>query len=64
MIVDDEKRASELGSSDVLRRLNEANWDQIYPELVYMLSSGWELYPGLVGTPLEAHKQKILFKKH
>lgn len=34
MIVDDGKRASELPSSDVLRRLNEANWDQIYPELV------------------------------
>lgn len=33
-MIDDEKRASELPSSDVLRRLEEANWDQIYPELV------------------------------
>ena len=34
MIVDDEKRTSELPSSDVLRRLEEANWDQIFPKLV------------------------------
>ena len=33
-MIDDEKRASELPCSDVLRRLDEANWDQIYPELV------------------------------
>ncbi len=34
MIVDGEKRASEPPSSDVLRRLEEANWDQILPKLV------------------------------
>ena len=34
MIDEDEKRASELPSSDVSRRLEEANWDQIHSKLV------------------------------
>ena len=33
-MIDDERHTSELPSSDVLHRLNEANWDQIRPKLV------------------------------
>ena len=51
MIVDDEKRASELPSSDVLRRLNEADWDQIYPELVLYAKFRLEPISWLGGHP-------------
>ena len=34
MIEEDEKRTSELPCSDVQRRLDESEWDQIYPRLV------------------------------
>lgn len=34
MIEEDEKHTSELPCSDVLRRLDEAEWDEMYPRLV------------------------------
>ena len=48
MVAESEKRAPELPCSDVLRRLNKANWDQIHPKLVIYAQFKLEciLWPG------------------